>query len=203
MAIANSPALKARGAREGDPVAAASCGMRSRYRNSTNDVGWRIWTGNYGNQRVTQLAPQATSVGHWNVGPQDQPYGLFARGFERSTGRLQMGFVLDPLLWGGLPRSKTAAPLKLVLQLVYFDTGTASFDIEYSSTKGCKTLASVHLANSGRWVELDLPIRDGRFGRECPGSSAAGSWTADLLLKSTSVDNAIIHGFQISKNTTA
>ncbi len=36
-------AFKSRGAKLGDPVAASSAAMHSRERNSTNDVGWRIW----------------------------------------------------------------------------------------------------------------------------------------------------------------
>ena len=69
--------------------------MASRRRNGTNDVGYRIWQGNYGNGLIEQLSPFETSIGYWGVGPIDQPYGRYARGFESATGRTDMAFVLD------------------------------------------------------------------------------------------------------------
>ena len=71
--LAIAAAFADKGAVEGDPKAAASEADGSRKRNSTNDVGWRIWEGNYGNGLVTQLQPAATSVGRWNVGPATSP----------------------------------------------------------------------------------------------------------------------------------
>eukprot|EP01047_Picozoa_sp_COSAG01_P055134 COSAG01_NODE_6104_length_3849_cov_4.556267_3_plen_140_part_00 len=65
-----------RGARLRDPQAAVKSPMPSRKRNGTNDVGIRIWQGNYGNGLVTQLRPLETSVGWWGVGPLDQPCHL-------------------------------------------------------------------------------------------------------------------------------
>lgn len=71
--LAIAAAFAGKGAVEGDPEAATDSAMGSRRRNSTNDVGLRIWEGNYGNGLVTQLQPANTSIGRWNVGPSDQP----------------------------------------------------------------------------------------------------------------------------------
>ena len=70
LAIAADPRLKARGAVELDPAAAASGAMKSRRRQAPNDVGWRVHAGNYGNGLLTQLAPANSRVGGmWPAGP--------------------------------------------------------------------------------------------------------------------------------------
>merc|ERR1711918_266451 len=91
------------GAAEEDPASAAKNPFASRNRRHMNDVGWNIYTGNYGNGLIEMLKPGETSIGQWRVGPRDQPYGRFARSFQRKSGRTEMGFVLDSRLWGGLP----------------------------------------------------------------------------------------------------
>ena len=130
LAIANDPQFKSRGAVEMDVVHASKSPMGSRDRTAPNDVGWRIWPTNYGNGLMTQLNPNETSVGWWHVGPQDQYYGRYARGFDIASGRNKMGFTLDQRLWGGLPlsgiggsssSSSSNTPNLLKLLVVYFD----------------------------------------------------------------------------------
>ena len=204
LAIANDPALKARGAVVGDPVAAASNADKSRQRNKPNDVGWRIWSGNYGNQMITQLAPDATSVGWWHVGPKDQPYGRFARGFEAKSGRTQISFVLDKRLWGGLPLppalSTALAPAVLKLRIIYLEQEHAGFEVAYDSHAGCRTVQTVTGGTSGRWVVIDLDVTDGRFSRSCAANTTAhdaAAGGADIVLRASKGADAIVHGVEI------
>ena len=197
LKIANDHQFKSRGARVGDPVAAQCDSMCSRHRNSSNDVGWGIFTNNYGNGRIEQIDATATSVGYWHVGPQDQPYGRFARGFDQSANKTEMSFTLDARLWGGLPRTSTSSPpLHLTLKVVYFNEGNAaSFDVLYDSTDDgpgeCRTAASIHTDNSTRWSVYEINITDGAFGKMCSNG-------ADIVLRSTSsTGDAIIHSVEI------
>ena len=144
-----------RGAVERDPHAAAGGAMGSRRRNGTNDVGYRTWQGNYGNGLVTQLQPFESSVGWWGVGPHDQPFGRYARGFEAASGRNHMAFVLDTRLWGGLPLGTRATAagsprvpaLNLTLAVTYLDGSGGSFDIFFDTTAGCDVpKRSIHVS---------------------------------------------------------
>jgi hypothetical protein len=188
----------ARGAAEGDVKAATSGAMGSRRRDSMNDVGWRIWPTNFGNGAIHQLAPYATSIGWWRVGPRDQPYGRFARGFERATNRSAMGFVLDQRLWGGLPLAQPPPPV--VLRIVYFAHAPASLSLSHDATGGCSAPRAIVISakEAGRWQELTLTLDDARFGRGCAGVVAAsGEQGSDVLLRATSDADALVHSLEI------
>eukprot|EP00937_MAST-01D_sp_MAST-1D-sp2_P006900 g6900.t1 len=204
LAIAADPRFKARGAVELDPVAAAGVAMKSRHRNAPNDVGWRVHAGNYGNGLLAQLAPANSSVGWWHVGPPDQPYGRFARGFEAASGRGTMAFVLDTRLWGGLPLpAGGTGPAVLKLRVTYLEQPGAAFELLYDAASGCKSAHAVGGGSSGRWHFIDLDVTDGRFGRGC--NTALGS--ADIVLRAgarradgsrgAAVADAIISGIEI------
>ena len=152
-----------------------------------------IVSGNYGNGLVTQLQPFETSVGWWGVGPKDQPYGRYARGFERATGRTDISFVLDTRLWGGLPLS-AADERTLTLAVTYLD-GMAGFAIFFDTASGCATpKRTISGAGSGRWITTTFVISDGHFGRRCESKGGA----ADIVLRSTTPNaDAIIHGLEI------
>ena len=51
-----------------------------------------------------------------------------------------MAFTLDSRLWGGLPLS---SPLTLRLLVVYFDSGSGGFSVEYDGRQGCTTAEKV------------------------------------------------------------
>jgi hypothetical protein len=180
-----------RGAAIGDMHAATANAITSRQPKKMNDVGWRVWEGNYGNQRITQLDPEGSSIGWWRVGPKDQAYGRFARGFEHASNKTEMKFALDNGLWGGLPfdapNSKNP-PRALTLKVTYFDQKGA-FDVSYAGAKGCTTAATIKGTGSERWVTWEGKVADGRFGQGCGG--------ADVVLGSRSVEDTIIHGMEI------
>lgn len=83
-------ARAARGARNEDVHAAMGGAMASRKATALNDVGWRIFAGNY-ERYMRMLDPQASSVGLWRVASADptQPHGRFARSFQHSDDSLQ------------------------------------------------------------------------------------------------------------------
>ena len=184
-------AFAAKGATLGDP-AAAMCPtpICSRRANAMNDVGWRVLEGNFGNGGLTQLTPNTTSVGWWQVGDKaSDAYGRYARAFERASGKTEMAFALEPRLWGGLP---LAAPLRLELRVVYYDMFGGGFNVTYDSGSagggGCKTVAHVAVGKSGAWRNVTLPLlaAPGAFGRKC---GAAGG--ADITIASTSAADTI------------
>eukprot|EP00035_Acanthoeca_spectabilis_P013648 m.254549 g.254549 ORF g.254549 m.254549 type:complete len:298 (+) comp15943_c1_seq2:1193-2086(+) len=195
--LAIAKAFEAYGAAEGDPQAAASEAMASRRRKSMNDVGWRIWPGNYGNGLITQLNPGASSVGHWRVGPKSQPYGRFARGFQHASGKLAMPFQLDKRLWGGLPRPAGSPTNGLTIHVTYFD-GVGGFRVLYDAwgdtgkESSCEE-AGPHIKCNGTqaWVTTSFVVgHNARFGQGCAGG-------ADVVLNSTETEDAIIHGLQV------
>jgi len=186
-----------RGAGIGDIAAATGSAMKSRTPSKMNDVGWRIWEGNYGNGLLTQLAPLETSVGLWRVGPKDQWYGRFARQFNTA-----MGFVLDTKLWSGLPMSGAKAR-PLMLSVVYFDGAPPSVNnvaertlvIAYDGQKGC-TSATISLGNTNRWKTWKKTIVDGKFGKGCSGTKTNADG-ADIMLRSISGGEIAISTLQI------
>jgi hypothetical protein len=204
-------AFAARGAAQGDAVAATRPPLGSRSPASLNDVGWRVWAGNWGNGLAVQLAPNETSVGWWRVGPRAAPYGRFARGFHAASGRSAMAFVLDTRLWGGLPLP-AGRGVVLALRLVYFDAGGGALTLSYDAAGGCATAATVQVAAAavalapwakvpaaqaptapGAWAEISVNITDGYFGRRC------GPRGADILLSATA--DTIVHGFEIYRTS--
>ena len=193
-------AFAEKGAAVGDVKAATGCPTASRHATKMNDVGYRIWQGNYGNGLLTQLKPMATSVGRWRVGPQDQPYGRFARQFEHATGKTAMGFMLDNRLWGGLPLSTPAAgsaALELTIAVVYFDgdgsesssssrssNGGDALVIRYDAVGGkCVTVAKLPITNTGRWIKWSTNVSDAAFAGARASCAVIGTTdNADVVL---------------------
>ena len=141
-------AFSERGAREEDPVAAASIGngAKSFDRDGMNDVGWNVFRGNYG-VRLTQLAPTKTSVGWWRVGPLSQWFGRFGRGFEHGSGKDTMGFVVEESM-----KAATSAQVTVSLRVVWFSNASvagAQFALQYDAHGGCKTALEVDVGSSG------------------------------------------------------
>ena len=175
--LAIAAAFASRGAALEDPASAAKLGNAGDYhRKGMNDVGWNIWRGNYG-YRLEQLAPSATSVGWWRVGPHSQRFGRFARGFHHASSRDAMSFALATTMLGGLPLAPAAAT-PVSLRVIWYGgapNGTAtnvsfgSFTLRYDSQHGCKTAESVEVKSSGVWEERTVAVGDAGFARGCGG----------------------------------
>ena len=176
----------AQGAAQEDPRTATLNPMASRSPKAMNDVGWRIWAGNYGTGRMRQLSPNASSIGRWRVGPKDQPYGRFARSFAATEGKTAMGFAWDRRLWGGLPAAGKGQLGAIQLRVVWYDgdadggdgdgerdrtrskgADAAGFALWYDAAGGCAPAFQAALGWSGRWVERTVTVHDARFGGGC------------------------------------
>jgi hypothetical protein len=167
-------AFAAQGARQGDPN-----GLAERANpKALNDVGWRIWPGNY-SRYLTQFDPNGTSVGRWRVGPKDQPYGRFARSFDTKNGQTTMYFdIADRFFRDGV------TPVKV--RVVYFDQGTGGWSLQYDTDSGPKAALSVTKTDTGRWKEAVVEIKDGRFANRCPHNT-------DLMLVGDGKEDTVFH----------
>ena len=102
------------------------------------DVCWRCYEGNYG-RYLEQIDAESTSVGWWQVGPRDEPYGRFARGLQHATNRTSITIRLDP--------SFGTASSPAVIRLVYLDQGSGNIAVTYDGQR----VARVPKTNSGSW----------------------------------------------------
>jgi hypothetical protein len=161
------------GARQGDPEKAIGGGMRNRQADDQNDVGWGIWPGNF-ERHLTQLRPEATSIGLWNTGPAKHPYGLFARRFDHATGRTAMHFRLADGFFAE-PTSEHAVKLRVV----YLDVGQGGWELAYATAKGTAIATKITLTGSGAWREVNVTLTDAVWDHRLDGGDislrAAGS----------------------------
>jgi len=177
------------GAKVGDLHAATSL-SGSNYlfeAKAMNDVGFDLIARNY-SRFITQIDANETSVGLWRVGPIDQPYGRYARGFENSSGRNRMYFDLDD----NFLSMKTKKPI--TLKIIYLDKGTGKFSVRYDSlTDNDKTAVSITKTNSGRWVSKSITIEDGAFANK-------GLRNSDFSLVNEDNEDDVFHMIEIIKS---
>ena len=77
------------GAKQESPSHATGGPMNQRKADKMNDVGFGIYTGNYG-KYIFQINPQNTSQGRWRIGSmtdKTQIYGRFARSFDTKSNK--------------------------------------------------------------------------------------------------------------------
>lgn len=135
-----------RGAQLPNP-GAASCkiGVKQKKAMSLLDVCYACYRGNYG-RFVEQIDPRGTSVGWWQVGPRQQPYGRFARGLEHSTGRTAITVRVDPRLGGG---GRAA-----LVRVVYLDRGSGRWTLSC----GGATVATVRKTATEMWKVAEANV---------------------------------------------
>ncbi|MCX7011615.1 MAG: hypothetical protein NTW86_03445 [Candidatus Sumerlaeota bacterium] len=154
-----------------------------------NDVGSNLWPGNYG-MFLTQDDPNGTSRGHWRVGPLDQPFGRYARGFRHAEGKDAMRFRIDDGFFGEGPLGGKSA---VKVRVVYFDQGHGRWALVYDAVDNPqKTAGEVEKTDSGRWREKIVSIADGNFGHRCPHG-------ADLVLVNTDEEDDIFHMVEVMR----
>jgi len=174
------------GARQGDPEKAMYVVMGNRDAKAMNDVGWEIWPGNY-ERYLKQYDPNGTSQGWWRVGPKDQPYGRFARGFDVAAGKTAMYFDLHDEFFSRMPNHGVR------IRVVYLDRGAGSWALRYDAVDApAKAALQVKNTNTGRWKEAVATLRDGRFANRCPHHT-------DLMLVHTGGDDTIFHMVEVMR----
>lgn len=155
-----------RGAKNGDMEAVMELSTsRYLYRSKAmNDCIWEVIQRNY-RRHMYQITPNETSVGFWRVGPKDQPYGRFARGFvngEKKNGlyfKCEEGFV--------------AAPRSIKVKVIYYDELKGSqWELRYDAVGDANKLAGkVICEGTGRWKSVIFELQNAQFsGRGSKGS---------------------------------
>jgi hypothetical protein len=188
-------AFKDRGAKIEDEKAAKGDRWDSRKRKKENDVGLKIWAGNYGNFRMTQLCPDDSSTSWWRPAsidaPHDQPQGRWSRSFGSSE---SMGFTLSDELWGGNPKGK-----QLQFRVTYLDKGTDGFELHYAAKGGCSKLLSVTKKNTGKWREVTALADDAKFDGSCDAPKACSGNVADVSLVNADGKDDVFHSLEVAR----
>jgi hypothetical protein len=167
-------------------------GLKSRNRTGYNDVAWDRIDEDYG-RFLYPIDKLETSVGWWNVGPKDQPYGKFARGFEYKSGKnaLYFGFHKDFFKQDGQP----VGPL--TLRLVWLDNTTGSWGLSYDAGKeNFKSAKTFVGQGTGRWREETFTITDATMNHNGPRG-------ADIALVNLDDKDKIFHLIEVQREVTA
>jgi hypothetical protein len=181
--------FKKYGAKVGDlPAATALSGSNYLYEaKAMNDVGFELIARNY-SRFITQIDANETSLGLWRVGPKDQPYGRYARGFENSSGRNRMYFDLDDNFLS------LKAKESITFKIIYLDKGTGKFSVRYDSLIDHDKIAvTISKTNSGRWVSKSITITNGAFANKGPRNS-------DFSLVNEDNEDDVFHMIEIMKS---
>ncbi|MDQ1296293.1 MAG: hypothetical protein QG611_271 [Bacteroidota bacterium] len=174
------------GARIGDLDHAVGGAMNNRTSSAINDVGYDLLEGNY-EVFLKQLAPNETSMGWWNIGPADEPYGRFARSFDYANRKNTMYFAINKDFF--IKQSNK----EVTIRIVYLDKGLGKWSLQYDSVDGnVKTASTVSNTNSGKWKEIKVDINDGRFTGNGPNGS-------DLILNNESKEDSFFHMVELMK----
>jgi hypothetical protein len=163
-------------------------GLKSRNRTGYNDVAWDRIDEDYG-RFLYPIDKLETSVGWWNVGPKDQPYGKFARGFEYKSGMnaLYFGFHKDFFKQDGQP----VGPL--TLRLVWLDNTTGSWGLSYDAGKeNFKSAKTFVGQGTGRWREETFTITDATMNHNGPRG-------ADIALVNLDDKDKIFHLIEVQR----
>ncbi len=165
------------GAIQGDPPKAIGGGMVNRKRQDYNDVGWGIHDSNY-ERFLSQIDPEATSLGWWHKGPKDSIYSRFARSTDINSGKSALYFDLDDKF---NPHGNSVE-----VRIVWLDEGNADWGLFYNSAKNPdKTAFEQKNHNSGKWKERTIVLNDFQPGNKGPMNSDLYIWCAgkeDLVL---------------------
>ena len=149
-----------------------------------SDIGVNIISDNY-YKFLTQYSPNSTSRGYWRVGPDDQPYGRFARGFDAKNNMTEMYFALDKKFFRG-----STIEQKVTIRIIYLDKGNGAWSLNYVNANGKKEAYIVNTTNSGRWVTKTINVNDAFFVQKLDHG-------CDVSIKYLSGDNTIFNSIEI------
>ncbi len=149
-----------------------------------NDYGENLVPGNY-YRYLTQYHANETSKGYWRVGPKDQPFGRYARGFDFKNGMKEMYFVLDSNFY------KQRAGFKSVtIKIIYLNQGNGQWSLNYFNGNGKTEAYKVECTNTGRWLTKEIILSniffEGKLENAC-----------DVSIKYLSGDNTIFNSIEI------
>jgi hypothetical protein len=168
-----------------DLGAALAGGLESRRRKGYNDVAWDRIDDDYC-RYLYPIDKLETSVGWWHVGPRNQPYGRFARGFEHRTGKDTLFFKLHDRFFENFPAGQ------LTIRIVWLDNNSGSWKLAYDSGKEMKTALSVQGNTTGIWQEKTVTVTDAVMRHHGPRGS-------DIMLVNTDDKDDTFHIIEISR----
>jgi hypothetical protein len=161
--------------------------LKSRQRTGYNDVAWDRIDDDY-SRFLYPINQQETSVGWWHVGPKDQPYGRFARGFDHDAGKDAMYFRFHDSFF-----AKDAPTGELTLRIVWLDTQTGSWGLAYDAgPAGFKTAGVFTGRGNGRWREETVTLADAVMKH-------GGPLGADLALINLDGKDHIFHLIEVKR----
>lgn len=149
-----------------------------------NDIGVNLIPDNY-YRFLTQYSPNTTSRGYWRVGPGDQPYGRFARGFDAKNGMTEMFFALDKGFFKG-----SSLPQKVAVRIIYLDKGNGSWSLYYYNGAAKKEAYKITCGNSGNWINKTVPIDNVLFTQKL-------EHVCDISIKYLSGDNTVFNSIEV------
>ena len=129
-----------------------------------NDVGWQIWSDNYG-RFLNQIEADATSVGLWRIGgpisPTSSIYSRFGRAFEHATGKDAMYFKLHEGFIAG------QAPQTMTFSVIWYDqVAGSSWKLVYDAgAAGMKTALAKTGTGDQNWHEATVTVPDAVLSR--------------------------------------
>ena len=189
QAICNDPKYATRGARIDDPIAVVKGQVFQREdQNFYNDAGWEICEGNI-ERFMTQINPDATSIGLFRVRgpitPTSSKYDRFARSFENSSSKNIMYFKFDTEVF------TNPNPTSLTFKIIWLDkTAGSTWAFRYKSVSGSKDAVQVTGLGDNTWKEVNFTLTDAVIDR-------TGVNGSDFTLVNTDTMDDIFNGIEV------
>ncbi|CAN5501137.1 hypothetical protein BH10BAC2_BH10BAC2_28630 [soil metagenome] len=157
----------------------------------TNDVGWKIFPGNY-ERFLHQIKANQTSVGFWNVesANKNDMYGKYARGFDLAKGKDALYFDVEDAFFNNTPLNSKKP---FIVDIIYLDNSYGSWQLFYDGADDAdKPSIQVKGTNSKLWKRASITIHDGYLGNR-------GNNGADFYIKSTGTENVIFSTVELRR----
>lgn len=158
-----------------------------------NDVGWKIFPGNY-ERFLHQINANETSAGYWNVSSAEPNtiYGKFARGFDLAKGKDGLYFDVDNAFLHNTPLN---ASYPVMIDITYLDKGNGSWQLFYDAKDNTsKGSITINCTNTNTWKKASITLSDAYFGN----LSANG---ADFYIKNTGTENVIFSLVELTRSS--
>lgn len=123
----------------------------------SNDYNFDSIPDNY-NLFITQYSPNTTSKGVWRTGESTSMYGRYGRSTDYINGKIEMFFILDPLL--------TPTTSVSIFTISYLDAGTGIWSLNVSTLKGKHEIKVVQNTNTNLVKTIDVTIEGIILGGE-------------------------------------
>ncbi len=184
------------GAKLGDIAAATGTEIDNLVAKGINDVGWRIFPGNY-ERYLHQIDANSTSIGYWNIDASadtSSMYGRFGRSISKANGKDALYFNVDDAFFND---TAIRGKYPVSIDIIYLDKGTGSFELRYHAKGDHDKLATqVTCTNSNTWKKIAVTLTDANMNNKAEHNS-------DFYIKSTSDENVIFDLVELSKPANA